>query len=263
MPARWHQADWPVQSGQAAPFDLDNFYTMINQLDRNTYDYSIDILGFPGIKRSSRPERAILIGTAREDAAQGLMGVIMDNVRRQAGAPVLDLVNRVRSFLVMGANNLHLAVGNAIKDDERVCRALGICRKLVATFSHSWKKKQEMTKAQQQMALPQLSLVTDWGSVQKIASRVLEQEKLICKVLSEEDRKTSHLIPTWQDIDVLESIEAALGPLANVTDMLSAENFVMSAILPVLHILRCDVLMEAENDTQLTKDIQPPMLVSC
>ncbi len=93
-----------------------------------------------------------------------------------------------------------------------------------------------------------------------MASRVLEQEKSICKVLSE-DRKTSHLIPTWQDIDVLESIQAALGPLANFTDMLSAENFVtMSAILPVLHILRRHVLMEAENDTQLTKDIKVRIL---
>ena len=126
------------------------------------------------------------------------------------------------------------------------------------------KKKRKMTKAQRQMALLQHSLVTDcatrWGSVQKMASRVLEQEKSIRKVLSE-DRKTSHLIPTWQDIDVLESIQAALGPLADFTDMLSAENFVtMSAILPVLHILRRHVLKEAENDTQLTKDIKVRIL---
>ena len=46
-----------------------------------------------------------------------------------------------------------------------------------------------------------------------------------------------------------------LGPLADFTDMLSAENFVtMSVIQPVLHVLWSDVLMEAENDTQLTKD---------
>ena len=83
---------------------------------------------------------------------------------------------------------------------------------------------------------------------------MLEQEKSIRKVLSE-DCKTSHLIPTWQDIDVLESTQAALGPLADFTDMLSAENFMtMSAIQPVLHVLWSDVLMETENDTQLTKD---------
>jgi len=73
--------------------------------------------------------------------------------------------------------------------------------------------------------------------------------------------KTSHLIPTWQDIDVLESIQTALGQLADFTDMLSAENFVtMSSILPVLHILQHEVLAEAESDTQLTQDIKARIL---
>lgn len=157
-------------------------------------------------------------------------------------------------------HNLHLAVGKGFKDEARVNRTLGVCRKLVATFSHSWKKKREITQVQQELGLPQHSLVTDcvkrWGSLQTMVSRVLEQEKTIRKALRG-DRKTSHLVPTWQDIDVLESIQAALGPLADFTDMLSADNFVtMSAILPVLHILQQEVLVEKENDTQLTKDIK-------
>ena len=70
------------------------------------------------------------------------------------------------------------------------------------------------------------------------------REKEIYKVLSD-DRETAHLIPTWQDIDVLESIQAALGPLTDFTDMLSGENFVtMSTILPVLHILKNEVLKD-------------------
>ena len=52
-----------------------------------------------------------------------------------------------------------------------------------------------------------------------------------------------------------------LGQLADFTDMLSAENFVtMSSILPVLHILRHEVLAEAESDTQLTQDIKARIL---
>ena len=123
-----------------------------------------------------------------------------------------------------------------------------------------------MRKIQEELGLPQHCLVTDcatcWGSTQKMIARVLEQEKAIHKVLSD-DRKTAHLIPTWQDIDVLESIQAALGPLADFTDMLSGENFVtMSTILPVLHILKNEVLKESENDTQLTKDIKGRILTS-
>ena len=163
-------------------------------------------------------------------------------------------------------HNLHLAVQNSTKNDRKVDRALGVCKKLVSTFSHSWKKKREMRKIQEELGLPQHCLVTDcatrWGSTQKMIARVLEQEKAIRKVLSD-DWKTAHLIPTWQDIDVLESIQAALGPLADFTDMLSGENFVtMSTILPVLHILKNEVLKESENDTQLTKDIKGRILTS-
>ena len=37
-------------------------------------------------------------------------------------------------------HNLHLAVMNSMKDEVRVARAFGVCRKLVELFAHSWKK---------------------------------------------------------------------------------------------------------------------------
>ena len=39
-------------------------------------------------------------------------------------------------------HNFLLAVQNAVKNETRVSRALGICRKLVRAFLHSWKKKE-------------------------------------------------------------------------------------------------------------------------
>ena len=62
--------------------------------------------------------------------------------------------------------------------------------------------------------------------------RILEQEEALRSVLSA-DRKTIHLIPIWQDMDVLQSINAALDPLAMLTDVLSREtNVTISAVLP-------------------------------
>jgi len=55
---------------------------------------------------------------------------------------------------------LHNAVGNATKSDNRIYRAFGICRKIVGTFSHSWKKRRELTKVQADLNLPNHSLVT-------------------------------------------------------------------------------------------------------
>jgi len=83
--------------------------------------------------------------------------------------------------------------------------------------------------------------------------RILEQEACIRQVLAV-DRKNTHLIPTWQDLDVLELMKAALGQFDDFTDMLSGEQKVtVSAIKPVLHILNHKVLKASENDNDLTK----------
>jgi len=56
-------------------------------------------------------------------------------------------------------HNLHLAVTKAVQDDSRCSRALGVCRKIVSSFSMSWKRKRELTKAQISMDIKQHSLV--------------------------------------------------------------------------------------------------------
>lgn len=161
-------------------------------------------------------------------------------------------------------HNLHLAVGNSIKEDRRVDRALGVCRKIVTTFSHSWKKKRDLAQAQEQLSLPNHSLVVDcatrWGSTEKMVSRILEQETAIRQVLVG-DRKTTHLVPTWQDVEVLESVQSAIKPLADFTDMLSGEKCVtLSSLRPVLHIFKTDVLAESDENTTLTADIKRRIL---
>ena len=90
----------------------------------------------------------------------------------------------------------------------------------------------------------------------KMVSRILEQKEAIRLVLSA-DRDTSNIVPTWQDLDVLQSIDKAISPLSCLTDILSGEQYVtVSAVLPILHILETDLLKVQEEDTQLTKDIK-------
>ena len=90
----------------------------------------------------------------------------------------------------------------------------------------------------------------------KMVSRILEQKEAIRLVLSA-DRDTSNIVPTWQDLDVLQSIDKAISPLSCLTDILSGEQYVtVSAVLPMLHILETDLLKVQEEDTQLTKDIK-------
>ena len=90
----------------------------------------------------------------------------------------------------------------------------------------------------------------------KMVARILEQENAIRTVLSA-DRKASHLLPTWQDIQVLTAMHQALSPLSSLTNMLSGEEYVtVSAILPMLKLIETKLLKDEAGDAQLTKDIR-------
>lgn len=108
----------------------------------------------------------------------------------------------------------------------QVDRAIGVCKKIVSAFSNTWKRQRELAIAQVQLGLPAHKLITEsptrWGSRQQMIERVIEQEKALTQVL-QADKKTRHLALTWQDMDVLESVNKALCPLVEFTDALSGE----------------------------------------
>ncbi|XP_033498677.1 E3 SUMO-protein ligase ZBED1-like isoform X2 [Epinephelus lanceolatus] len=154
---------------------------------------------------------------------------------------------------------------NAVKGEaDCTNRAIGICRKLVGHFSHSWRKREALREAQRELNLPQHAMVTDcqtrWGSTQKMIARVLEQQHALTKVLST-DRKTRQRLPSLQDLDVLESLNKALSPLQDFTDALSAEQYVsISYLKPVLHLLNTSVLAEEAENSDLTKSLKAKIL---
>ena len=82
---------------------------------------------------------------------------------------------------------------------------------------------------------------------------ILDQEAI--RVVVNADKTTSHLVPTWQDIDVLQSIHAALSPLCSLTDI--QKYVTASAVSPMVHLItQGNLLMELNTNTQLTKDIK-------
>ena len=194
------------------------------------------------------------------------------NVRKQVCITTDSGANIVRACSLLGwqrlacfGHNLNLAVNKALKDDHRVSRALALARKIVSSFSTSWKRRRELKRVQSEKNLPEHSLIGDcptrWGSIESMVSRFLEQEEAVRLVLSS-DRKTTHLIPTWQDTEVLESLSKALSPVAELTDLLSGEEHItISSIIPILHNLRSRILAEQQDDSALTKDIKRSILV--
>lgn len=69
--------------------------------------------------------------------------------------------------------------------DDRIDRAVGLCKKVVSSFSYSWRRKRELAEAQRELKLPEHSLQSEcptrWGSRQAMIGRVLEQQKAIAQ----------------------------------------------------------------------------------
>ena len=86
--------------------------------------------------------------------------------------------------------------------------------------------------------------------------RILEQQDAICMVLGQ-DRKVSHLVPTWQDFDVLESVLEAVKGFADLTDLLSGEKKVTClAIKPLIEVINSKIVALKMSDTPLTVEVK-------
>ncbi|KAK6168667.1 hypothetical protein SNE40_019858 [Patella caerulea] len=90
-----------------------------------------------------------------------------DNGSNIVKASELNEWQRLQCF----GHRLHLAVNCGLKDD-RIDRAVRVCKRVVSVFSYSWKKKRNLEKFQTELDLPQHSLITAcdtrWGSTQKM-----------------------------------------------------------------------------------------------
>ncbi|KAL4005537.1 hypothetical protein ACER0C_005250 [Sarotherodon galilaeus] len=180
----------------------------------------------------------------------GLVAITTDNGANIVKAVQLNKWPRIQCF----GHRLHLAIGHAM-DDARITRAISLCKKVVSSFSYSWRKRRELAEVQIQLGLPSHQLLTEattrWGSRLVMIERVVEQERALSKVLSV-DMKTRPLVPTWQDIEVLEAVQKALKPCQDFTDALSGEKYVtLSYVRPVLHLFNTSLLAPGEEDSEL------------
>ncbi|XP_061550161.1 E3 SUMO-protein ligase ZBED1-like [Phycodurus eques] len=165
-------------------------------------------------------------------------------------------------------HHLELAIASSLKTPSQtqaaVKRAVGLCKQVTGTISNSFKRRRDLAKAQVDLDLPIHQLKSEspssWGSRQQMISRFIEQEKAVKQVLRE-DRKMRHLIPTRQDMRILESINKALNPLMEFTDALSGEEYVSASfVIPVLHLFKHQMLKSQDDDTPLTRTIKEGIL---
>ena len=94
------------------------------------------------------------------------------------------------------------------------------------------------------------------GSKHQMVERILEQAQASKRVFAEDKSRRSLPYFTCQDISYLETVNNTLKPVAEFTNILSAENYItVSSLLPMLVHLE-GVLEASEEDTQLTADLK-------
>ena len=187
--------------------------------------------------------------------ASKMVALTTDNARNMCLACELLGWRHLNCF----GHNLDLAVQKGLAD-HRIERVLRVCRQVVAAFSYSWKRRRQMLEEQEKKSLPKHRLKADvktrWGSVFDMIERIIEQREPIRSVLGG-DRASAHLVPTWQDLDVLDSIFVVLKPLRDFVDLLAGEKRVtVSAVLPLLSHIKEKVLAHNESDTDLTSEMK-------
>ena len=125
---------------------------------------------------------------------------------------------------------------------------------LFLRFHTAGKGGESLLKSKKKCNLPKHKLKADvktrWGSMFDMINRIKEQQEPIIIVLAS-DRRTAHLVPTWQDMDVLESVVAVLSPLREFT--LAGEKVTVSAVLSLLHQIQDTVLANKPGESNLTK----------
>lgn len=86
--------------------------------------------------------------------------------------------------------------------------------------------------------------------------RIMEQQDAIHMVLSQ-DRKVSHLVPTWQDFNVLQSVLEAVKGFLDLTDLLSGEKRVTCfTIKPLIEVINSKIVAPKTGVTPLTVEVK-------
>lgn len=128
--------------------------------------------------------------------------------------------NRVQCF----GHRLNLAITNVLKLNSDIGDAIDSCRSVSTHFAHAHTKLKQLEAVQKELKMPSHHLIKDcstrWGSCFKMIERFLEQEPVVRRVLSA-DKKATRLIPTGEELAIIESVREALAPVAPFTDLIT------------------------------------------
>ena len=128
------------------------------------------------------------------------------------------------------------------------------CRKVVGHFKHSNLATEALLKEQRDFGIARpkkliQDVATRWNSSYNMLQRLVDLRSPVTAVLSKE--KGSKLLLAPKDRAVAESLLSILSDLEVVTAMLSGEQYPLSQVLPIIHGVVNDTLLDNDDDLLL------------
>ena len=185
---------------------------------------------------------------------QTVIGTSTDN-----GSNIIKAVRDMGLFnMPCVGHTLNLAVKKSFEID-RITRALARIRRLVGYFHRSTKAASKLREKQQLLGVKDHRLINDcvtrWGSTYDMLVRFTEQQQAICAVLLD-NREDRQLMPTYQEISVVEEMIMILKSFRDATEIMSGETYPsLGIVMPLLKKI-LSILIPKEGDNSLVREVK-------
>ena len=158
------------------------------------------------------------------------------------------------------AHSLQLVVEDGVLSQRAVIDVLATCRKIVGHFKHSTVAYSRLCSIQERLDIPQHRLQQDirtrWNSSLYMVQSVIEQKMALAAYATESDIP----ILSATQLDLAEKIIAALLPINELTNSVSADSASVSVIIPFVKML-IKTLEKHHNDSGV-RTMKKEMLLS-
>ena len=158
------------------------------------------------------------------------------------------------------AHSLQLVVEDGVLSQRAVIDVLATCRKIVGHFKHSTVAYSRLCSIQERLDIPQHRLQQDirtrWNSSLYMVQSVIEQKMALAAYATESDIP----ILSATQLDLAEKIIAALLPIDELTNSVSADSASVSVIIPFVKML-IKTLEKHHNDSGV-RTMKKEMLLS-
>lgn len=149
-------------------------------------------------------------------------------------------------------HSIQLVITESLKSQRSVLDVMGVARKIVGHFSHSQLACDKLKVIQEQLNIPVKKLIQDvetrWNSSYYMLERLLEQKRAINLYIADNAGLTDLTFSQWELVNNLVTL---LKPFEEITKLASAEDSIISEVIPLVSTLKAYLSQELRASLEL------------